>query len=167
MYPNYNPYYNPNYNIQPNVPIRSNNILDNHQTLGSYQQPANNYSQPTQPVQMIQGKQVESIDIVKAIEIPLDGTISYFPVADGSAIVTKQLQTDGTTKISVFKPSNDKIDEVKYITKDDLKEILENNQNTDEYVTRDELKDMVKGLHLGDIEDDIKDIKKQLKKKGE
>ena len=32
MYPNYNPYYNPNYNIQPNVPIRSNNILDNHQT---------------------------------------------------------------------------------------------------------------------------------------
>ena len=167
MYSNYNPCYNPNYNIQPNVPVRANNILDGHQTLGNYQQPANTYSQPSQPIQMIQGKQVESIDIVKAIEIPLDGTISYFPVADGSAIVTKQLQTDGTTKISVFKPSNDKIDEVKYITKDDLKEILEKNQNTDEYVTRDELKDMVKGLHLGDIEDDIKDIKKQLKKKGE
>ena len=53
MYSNYNPYYNPNYNIQPNVPVRANNMLDGHQTLGNYQQPANTYSQPSQPIQMI------------------------------------------------------------------------------------------------------------------
>lgn len=95
MYSNYNPYYNPNYNIQPNVPVRANNMLDGHQTLGNYQQPANTYSQPSQPIQMIQGKQVESIDIVKAIEIPLDGTISYFPVAETVEDVTWALMIMG------------------------------------------------------------------------
>lgn len=64
----------------------------------------------TQPVyqgmmnQGIQGKVVDNIDVVKATEIALDGSISYFPITDGSAIVTKQLQTDGTSRIVVYKP---------------------------------------------------------------
>lgn len=54
--------------------------------------------------QGIQGKVVDNIDVVKATEIALDGSISYFPITDGSAIVTKQLQTDGTSRIVVYKP---------------------------------------------------------------
>ena len=58
--------------------------------------------QPT--FQGIQGRVVDNIDVVKATEISLDGSISYFPIADGSAIVTKQLQADGTSKLVVYKP---------------------------------------------------------------
>ena len=66
--------------------------------------------QPMEPQYMTQqpkgllGKSVDSVDVVKAIDIPLDGSVSYFPLTDGSAIVTKQLQMDGTSKIMVYKP---------------------------------------------------------------
>lgn len=166
MYGNYNnPYYNPNYNMQ-------------NTTMGTY--PQNNrpidttvghqpisYQQTVQP-QVIQGKQVESIDIVKNIEIPMDGSISYFPVADGSAIVSKQLQTDGTSKIQIYKLSKDTKEDLKYVTQEELRDILSDNLRNDaEYITHDDLKDALKGLHLNDIEDELKDIKKQLKKKGD
>ena len=54
--------------------------------------------------QGIQGRVVDNIEVVKATEIALDGSVSYFPIADGSAIVTKQLQVDGTSKIVIYKP---------------------------------------------------------------
>jgi len=73
--------------------------------------------------QALQGGIVTSIDEVKAISIPLDGTTSYFALADGSAIVSKQLQQDGTSKITVYKPfvAEDKQEPTKYITESDLK----------------------------------------------
>lgn len=46
----------------------------------------------------LNGKQVESIDIVKNLEIPLDGSISYFPLVNGTAIVEriiKQITEEG------------------------------------------------------------------------
>ena len=66
----------------------------------------------------IQGRIVDNVDVVKATEISLDGSVNYFPLADGSAIVTKQLQQDGTSRMIVYKPV---INEApKYITNDDL-----------------------------------------------
>ena len=69
-------------------------------------QPQQYQPQQFQPIQFqgIQGRIVDNIDVVKATEISLDGSISYFPIADGSAIVTKQLQADGTSKLMVYKP---------------------------------------------------------------
>ena len=91
------------------------------QTQQPVQQPINQqYQQPIQPVQSntptisLQGKLVDSLDMVKTVEFPYDGSISYFPLTDGSAIVTKQLQMDGTTKTIVYKP-------VEMNEKDDLK----------------------------------------------
>ena len=52
----------------------------------------------------LMGKQVDSIDVVKATDIPLDGSTCYFPLIDGSAIVTKKLQNDGTSKTIIYKP---------------------------------------------------------------
>lgn len=98
---------------------------------------------------LLNGKQVDSIDVVKATDVPFDGSISYFPLTDGSAIVTKQLQVDGTSKIVVFKPADEQKEENKFITQDDLRNAL-NGLNLDE---------------IDDIKEDIKDIKKQLKKK--
>lgn len=66
-----------------------------------------NYNQVYTPTyqQGIQGRIVDNVDVVRATEISLDGSVNYFPLADGSAIVTKQLQMDGTSKIVVYKPA--------------------------------------------------------------
>lgn len=96
----------------------------------------------------LKGKQVDSIDVVRAADVPFDGSISYFPLTDGSAIVTKQLQVDGTSKISVFKPITEEKEEVKYITTKDLE------------TTLSEWKDK----ELEEIKDSIKELEKKIKK---
>lgn len=50
------------------------------------------------------GKFVDSIDVVKATDVPMDGNIYYFPKADGTEIFAKQWQSNGTTRILTFKP---------------------------------------------------------------
>lgn len=117
------------------------------------QQPIQPIEQPNMGVKMgLQGKQVESIDVVKATDIPLDGSISYFPLADNTAILTKQLQTDGTSKINIYKLTQEK-------------DISQPN-----YATLEDLDKKFKQIDLSDLEDDIKDLKneiKKLKKKGD
>ena len=111
------------------------------------QQPLQNVDQSVNNVYKLNGKQVESIDVVKAMDIPLDGSINYFPIIDGSAIVTKQLQMDGTSKTLIYKPVDDKpIKEVKYITSETL---------------TNELK------FIQDDIDEIKEELKEFKKKGD
>lgn len=123
-----------------------------------FQQPMIN--QPTQPqpyISTIQpinnptsllGKAVESVDVVKAMDIPFDGSISYFPLTDGSAIITKQLQTDGTSKMVVYKP------------------VQEDKKGAIQFATLEDIENAINDLDLSDIQDlrdDIKEIKKQLK----
>lgn len=93
----------------------------------------------------LSGKLVDSIDVVKAMDISLDGSINYFPLTDNSAIVTKQLQTDGTCKIVVYKPVDNKTTEVKYATQEDVDKAI-------------------KKIDLSDIKDEIDALKKQIKK---
>jgi len=50
------------------------------------------------------GKVVESMDIVKVTDIPMDGNVYYFPKADGEEIYTKQFMPNGQTRILTFKP---------------------------------------------------------------
>lgn len=116
-------------------------------------QPMNtpNYIQPiVQPAtpNSLLGKAVESIEVVKAMDIPLDGSISYYPLTDGTAIVSKQLQTDGTSKMVIYRPSTeDKKDVIKYATIEDIEEAIGEIDLSD----------------IQDLKDEIKDIKKQLK----
>ena len=53
------------------------------------------------------GKIVESIDIVKTTDIPMDGNMYYFPKADGSEIYSKAWMPNGQTRILTFKPQFD------------------------------------------------------------
>ena len=83
--------------------------------------------QPIQPIQPmgLQGKSVDSIDVVKAMDIPLDGSVSYFPLVDGTAIITKQLQMDGTSKTIIYEPiktQSEQQEQPKYLTADELNE---------------------------------------------
>lgn len=89
------------------------NMMDN-----MYNNPYTIPSQPMNNQNTILGKIVDSLDVVKATDIPLDGSTSYFPLTDGSAIITKKLTSDGTSKTVVYKPEIEK--EVTYATTEDL-----------------------------------------------
>jgi len=131
MYTPYNPYY-----IQPQM-NRMNQYMPPQQT-------------PTyNPPSGLQGKSVDSLEVVKAMDIPLDGSISYFPLVDGSAIVTKQLQQDGTSKTVIFKPVDNTETQTKYITQDDLKIALGKLDNSKEInELRDELKSLKRRMRF-------------------
>ncbi len=141
-----NPYYNPTPRYQP-MGMNNQQMPTQPSYIPSMPQPAN-------PISLL-GKVVDSIDVVKAMDIPLDGSISYFPLTDGSAIVTKQLQNDGTSKTLIYKP------------------IEEEKTNLPKYVTIEEVKKEISNIDLSeldDLKDELKEIKKQLKdikKKGE
>lgn len=143
MYNNNN-YYQPpkNMGVQPNYqqPI--------YQPM--YQVPI---SQPTSSG--LQGKVVDSIETAKNQDIQLDGSISYFALTDGSAIVSKQLQGDGTSKTTIYRPINEEQVELpKYATLDDIKAEIEKIDLSD----------------IDDLKEEIRDLKKDLKslkKKGE
>ena len=105
----------------------------------------------------LNGKQVESIDIVKSLEIPLDGSVSYFPLVNGTAIATKQLMQDGTSKITIYEPKTQKED-MKFATIEDIDKSLEKLG----FSEIDDLKD-----DLEDLKKELKDIKNKLKTKKE
>lgn len=91
------------------------------------------------------GKIVESVDIVKVTDIPMDGNMYYFPKADGTEIYIKQFGIDGKTRILTFKP------------------ILDDNLNTlsnEEEKSKFDLLEQV----LGGIQNDIKSINEKIDK---
>lgn len=86
-----------------------NPYMDRITQLQQYQQ---NLQQPVVPTQMsganqqmnVIGKIVDSIDVVKATDVPMDGSMYYFPKADGTEIFGKQWLSNGQTRILTFKP---------------------------------------------------------------
>ena len=139
-YQNYNPMYN-------NIPYQQN-FQRQQQMQTPVAQPIEQYvPQGTYQNKALGllGKSVDSIDVVKAMDIPLDGSISYFPLADGTAIVTKQLQADGTSKTIIYKP------------------IEENKKEIQSYITTEEFEKAIKKVDISDIQEEIKEIKKEIK----
>lgn len=144
MYNNpYYPYNNTYYpqqqrlnQLEQQYPQFANNNYMNQQS-----QMMNNHNIPTQTISL-QGKAVDSIDVVKATDVPLDGSIIYFPQTDGSAIYTKQLQKDGTSKISIYTIQTERTDAVEQQNKEnaniekiyadiaDIKKNIDNNIST-------------------------------------
>lgn len=126
----------------------------NYQNNYSNMQMPQQYNQPMYRVSGLQGKIVDNLDVVKAMDIVMDGSVNYYPLADGSAIATKQLQQDGTSKVIVYKPIVDtEAVQPKYLTEDDLKSF-----NDKEFK---EMKDDLKTLKrkVEDIMDDLKEKK--------
>lgn len=99
--PNYMMYQQPQYNP----------YLQRMENLQQFQQVM---QQPMSPAQMSGtsqfvplGKIVESVDMVKATDIPMDGNMYYFPKADGTEIYGKAWMANGQTRILTFKPVSD------------------------------------------------------------
>lgn len=108
QFPNYSQMNNPyaqmnNMYAQPNNPY-----ADRMNFLQNYQQSLQQTLTPTQMSVANQmsalGKMVDSIDVVKATDIPMDGNTYYFPKADGTEVYCKQWLQNGTTRILTFKP---------------------------------------------------------------
>ena len=101
------PYPNPNYYTQ--YPQQQfNPYLQRMENLQQFQQAI---QQPMVAASMSGanqfqplGKIVESMDIVKVTDIPMDGNLYYFPKADGTEIYSKQFMPNGQTRILTFKP---------------------------------------------------------------
>lgn len=148
MFNQYNPYMNRFYGQQQtNMP----------QPMEMSMQQQNTPQMALNRQNILYGKQVDSLEVVKAIDIPLDGSISYFPLANGSAIVTKQLQQDGTSKITIYEPKTQK-DDIKFATIEDVDKRLEKL----DFSEIDDLRE-----DLSDLKKELKDIKNKLKAKKE
>ena len=151
MFNNYNPYYyyNPvRRQYDPQQFNNNQNQQNQNQQNQAPQQPI--YRQPIG----LQGKNVDSIDVVKAMDIPLDGSVSYFPLTDGTAIVTKQLQQDGTSKTMIYKPIDVANTQTNYVTVDKLKEELKTVNSKEIKDIKEELKSLKREIR--DITDDLK-----------
>ena len=149
---NYNPYYNQPQRFQPVEPITQPiNTINTQPYIPS--------TTNTNHIGLL-GKSVESIDVVKAMDIPLDGSTSYFPLTDGSAIVTKKIQNDGTSKTIVYKPVEEESkSQPVYVTMEDVeKKMKEFDSNGEIKSVKEELKSLKKQikeikLDLNDKED--------------
>lgn len=144
----FNPYYGytPQYGKTPYY-------MQQPMTTPQYQPQTNDYMQNIQPNYQkpitLQGKSVDNIEVVKATDIPLDGSVSYFPLVDGSAIVTKQLQADGTSRMVVYKP----------IETQQPKQVKEK----EIYITEKELDEKLSKLDNTELKEEIEKMKKQIR----
>ena len=90
----------PQYGYQPMQPDRLSQLQQFQQSLQPTQMSASNKL-------MTLGKIVDSVDVVKATDVPMDGNMYYFPKADGTEIYAKQWLQNGQTRILTFKPQFD------------------------------------------------------------
>ena len=147
QYQNYSQMNNPyaqmnNMYSQPNNPY-----ADIMNFLQNYQQ---SLQQPLVPTQMsganqmsALGKMVDSIDVVKATDVPMDGSMYYFPKADGTEIFGKQWLPNGQTRILTFKPALDTEDS-NVLNADEKLKIGLSDEATDVFMKRfDELENKI------------------------
>lgn len=84
--------------VQPIQPVQQQILPMQQQQM---QQPI--VQQQQQPPAYLGGKMVDSVEVVRAIDIPMDGNVYYFPKADKSEIYTKRWKDDGQTELLSYK----------------------------------------------------------------
>ena len=77
-----------------------------------YNQPAavQQYQQPSymqQAAQRINGRVVQSADMITANDVPMDGSVAFFPTQDLSEIYAKSWDANGKIVTRLFKPVSD------------------------------------------------------------
>lgn len=105
MQPYTNPYYFQNNPYQqqmynPMAPYQDR--LAQLQAQYNQQPPYNQMAQQSQTVGL-NGEVVDSIDVVKAKNVDMSGNVTFYPKSDMTEIYTKQLQSDGTSRIVTYR----------------------------------------------------------------
>lgn len=96
------------------VPMMNNNYMpmqnpyaDRMNFLQNYQQSLQQQPQMQQPMTQpigINGRVVQAVENINANEVPMDGSMAFFPKQDLSEIYVKGWNADGTIKTIVYKP---------------------------------------------------------------
>lgn len=148
-------YQNPNFYGQQFMQPQFNPYMQRMENLQQFQQ---SLQQPMVSAQMSGanqfnpfGKIVESMDVVKVTDIPMDGNMYYFPQADGQAIYGKKFLPNGQTQILTFKP-----------ILDDNPNALSQNEEKFDFGAFNEFTDTFKE-QLNSLTDKIDKIEKYLK----
>lgn len=92
MQMNYNPYQ------QQQQPMNYNPVFTN------YPQIAQNIPQRIQQEPQIMGKIVQNAEMITANDVPLNGSVAFFPKQDLSEIYAKSWTADGVIHTMTFKP---------------------------------------------------------------
>lgn len=146
--------FNPYYGYIPNQYGKSSYYMQQPNVTPQYQPQATEYMNQMQNAYQkplgLQGKTVDNIEVVKATDIPLDGSISYFPLVDGSSIITKQLMQDGTSRMIVYKPA-------------ETTPKSSDTENKEIYVTEKQLDEKLKTFNNEELKQEIEKLKKQIK----
>lgn len=109
QYPNYSPIINPYQ--QMTYPQINSPYMERMNYMQQYQQnqPVQQQSVPVQPQQTIgiAGRTVQSVEQITANEVPMDGSLAFFPRQDMQEIYAKQWNADGTIKTVIYRPVMD------------------------------------------------------------
>lgn len=110
QYPNYSPMINPYQ--QMTYPQFNSPYMERTNYMQQYQQNLQPVQQQNVPVQTqqpmgITGRTVQSVEQITANEVPMDGSLAFFPRQDMSEIYAKQWNADGTIKTVIYRPVMD------------------------------------------------------------
>ena len=84
-------------------PINYNLMNPQQQYMNMFTPQMQQQIQQQMPMQNLStGKIVDSIDLVKVTDIPMDGNAYYFPKADGSEVYSKRWLANGKTEIERY-----------------------------------------------------------------
>lgn len=94
-------YYNPQYR----APYYSQNVQSGYQApVDQFQQQAPVYA--PQGIQMY-GKIVQNVESITANDVPMDGSVAYFPKQDMTEIYAKSWGADGKIRTRIYRPISD------------------------------------------------------------
>lgn len=114
--PQYNPYqYQPQYNPYQQQPM---------------QQPVQQSQQ--QQAQSLVGRMTNANENIPVSDVPTNGTPAYFPMQDGSAILVKSWQPDGTIRTIKYVPDQQPVEPQASVQEDILTKLntMEQSMNT-------------------------------------
>lgn len=84
------------------------NPMANMQRFQSQEQIQSQIQQPVpQQIAGINGRIVQAVENINANEVPMDGSMAFFPKQDMSEIYVKGWNADGTIRTIVYKPYTD------------------------------------------------------------
>ena len=111
------PYMNPYFQNNPYQQPMYNPMAPYQERLNQMQAQYNQQPMVQQNQTMsLNGEIVDSIDVVKAKNVDMSGNVTFYPKSDMTEIYTKQLQSDGTSRIVTYKavhPEESKPEQVK------------------------------------------------------
>lgn len=110
QYPNYSQMINPYQ--QMTYPQINSPYMERTNYMQQYQQNLQPVQQQNVPVQSqqpigITGRTVQSVEQITANEVPMDGSLAFFPRQDMAEIYAKQWNADGTIKTIIYRPVMD------------------------------------------------------------